>query len=175
MTDWLTDDEQRAWRGLLQMTARLNARLARQLQDEHELSLPDYDVLARLYEAPEEGLRARELEASLSWEQSRLSHQLARMQRRDLVERRDCLTDRRGATFAITDTGRAAIEHAAPGHVAAVRRLFFDQLTADDVARLDQLTDRVISRLSDGRVSAGRPSDGPPSDDGDRPSRSSRS
>ena len=88
MTDWLTDDEQRAWRGLLHMTAQLNARLARQLQDEHELSLPDYDVLARLYEAPEEGLRARELEAGLSWEQSRLSHQLARMQRRGLVERR---------------------------------------------------------------------------------------
>ncbi|HWG26595.1 MarR family winged helix-turn-helix transcriptional regulator [Actinospica sp.] len=148
MTDWLTDDEQRAWRGLLHMTAQLNARLARQLQDEHEISIADYDILVRLYEAPEHGLRARDLEASLLWEQSRLSHQLSRMQRRGLVERGDCPSDRRGATFAITDVGRAAIEHAAPGHVAAVRRLFFDHLTPDDVARLDELTGRIISRLS---------------------------
>jgi DNA-binding MarR family transcriptional regulator len=148
MTDWLTDDEQRAWRGLLHMTAQLNARLARQLQDEHEISLADYEILVRLYEAPEQGLRARDLEASLLWEQSRLSHQLSRMQRRGLVERGDCPSDRRGATFAVTDAGRAAIEHAAPGHVAAVRRLFFDHLTPDDVARLDELTGRIISGLS---------------------------
>jgi DNA-binding MarR family transcriptional regulator len=131
------------------MTAQLNAHLARQLQDEHEISLPDYEVLVRLYEAPEEGLRARELEASLSWEQSRLSHQLARMQRRGLVERGDCLTDRRGATFAITDAGRTAIEHAAPGHVTAVRRLFFDHLTPDDVTQLAELTSRIIGRMRD--------------------------
>jgi DNA-binding MarR family transcriptional regulator len=149
VTDWLTDEEQRAWRGLLHMTAQLNGRLARQLQDEHEISLADYEVLVRLYEAPDaEGLRARDLEASLSWEQSRLSHQLTRMQRRGLVERGDCPADRRGATFAITPAGRAAIEHAAPGHVAAVRRLFFDHLTPEDVARLDELTARIIGRLS---------------------------
>lgn len=154
VTQWLTDDEQRAWRGLIHMNAQLNARLARQMQEEHELSLPEYEVLVRLNEAPEDGdgLRARELEASLSWEQSRLSHQLSRMQRRGLVQRGDCPSDRRGATFAITDAGRAAIEHAAPGHVTAVRRLFFDHLTPEDVARLDELTARIISRLSEGEA-----------------------
>lgn len=157
MTNWLTDDEQRAWRGLLAMTAQLNAQLARQLQEEHGLSYADYDVLARLSDPPPEGWRARDLEASLSWEQSRLSHQLSRMQKRGLVERGECPSDRRGATFAITPAGRAAIEQAAPGHVAAVRRLLFDHLDADDVARLDELTTRVISRLSDPGEDAARP------------------
>jgi DNA-binding MarR family transcriptional regulator len=147
-TDWLTDEEQRAWRGLIQMTAQLNAHLARQIQDEHDISLTEYAVLAHLGEAPAEGLRARDLEASLGWEQSRLSHQLTRMQRRGLVERGDCPSDRRGATFAITDAGRTAIESAAPGHVTAVRRLFFDHLEAEDVTRLEELTARIISRLS---------------------------
>jgi DNA-binding MarR family transcriptional regulator len=71
------------------------------------------------------------------------------MQRRGLVERGDCLTDRRGATFAITDAGRTAIEHAAPGHVTAVRRLFFDHLTPDDVTQLAELTSRIIGRMRD--------------------------
>jgi DNA-binding MarR family transcriptional regulator len=134
-------------RGLIHMTAELNARLNRQLQDEHGISLADYEVLARLSETPGGGLRARDLEATLSWEQSRLSHQLTRMQRRGLVERHDCLTDRRGATFAITDAGRAAIEDAAPGHVEAVRRMLFDHLGTEDVTWLEGLTARVNDHL----------------------------
>src|SRR5664280_2234159 len=48
MTGWLSDDEQAAWRGLLQMTAHLNAWLNRELQEGHGLSLADYEVLVRL-------------------------------------------------------------------------------------------------------------------------------
>ncbi|MBP2328950.1 DNA-binding MarR family transcriptional regulator [Kibdelosporangium banguiense] len=149
MTKWLTDEEQQAWRGLIHMTAQLNTRLNRQIQDEHDISLADYGVLARLHDAPEPGLRARDLEATLAWEQSRLSHQLSRMQRRGLVERHECLDDRRGAAFAITATGRTAIEDAAPGHVIAVRRMLFDHLTPGEVTWLAELTTRVTDRLGD--------------------------
>ena len=31
MPQWLTDEQQRAWRGLVQMTSRLDARLNRDL------------------------------------------------------------------------------------------------------------------------------------------------
>jgi DNA-binding MarR family transcriptional regulator len=144
---WLNDTEQQAWRGLIHMTAQLNARLNRQLQDDHGISLADYEVLARLHGAPEAGLRARDLEATLSWEQSRLSHQLTGMRRRGLVQRHDCPTDRRGATFTLTAAGRTTIEQAAPGHVAAVRRLLLDHLTTDDVAWLADLTTRVNDHL----------------------------
>jgi DNA-binding MarR family transcriptional regulator len=147
VTKWLNDDEQHAWRGLIHMTAQFNARLNRQLQDEHGISLADYEVLVRLHDVPEEALRARELEATLFWEQSRLSHHLARMQRRGLVRRHDCPADRRGATFCLTDTGRSAIRQAAPGHVDAVRRLLFDHLTPDDVAKLGELTTRINNHV----------------------------
>src|SRR4051812_13899363 len=55
MSQWLTDDEQRAWRGLVQMTSRLDARLNRELQQSSGLSLADYDVLVLLTEAPTGG------------------------------------------------------------------------------------------------------------------------
>jgi len=146
MTRWLSDEEQAAWRGLLQMTSRLNARLNRQLLDAHGLSLADYEVLVPLSETPEGRLRVFEIAGLLSWEQSRLSHHLARMQRRGLVERQECPTDRRGAFIVLTGAGRAAITAAAPGHVDLVRQLVFDELTPEQVATLAEVSARVLHR-----------------------------
>jgi DNA-binding MarR family transcriptional regulator len=147
MSRWLTDDEQRAWRGLLQMTSQLNARMNRQLQDDYGVSLADYDVLVALSEAPEGRLRVFEIAGALAWEQSRVSHQLARMQRRGLVARQECQADARGAFAVLTDAGRAAIERAAPAHVETVRELVFDGLSRDQLAALTAITSRVLDRL----------------------------
>jgi DNA-binding MarR family transcriptional regulator len=147
MSQWLTDEEQRAWRGLVQMTSRLDARLNRELQQSSGLSLADYDVLVLLTEAPDGRLRMFQLVDDLQWEQSRLSHHIARMQRRGLVAREECTTDKRGAFVVLTDAGRDAIEKAAPGHVATVRRLVFDGLSEEQVAMLDAFVTRTLSRL----------------------------
>jgi len=150
MSRWLTEEEQRAWRGLLQMTAQLNARMNRQLQDEAGISLADYEVLVVLSEAAEHRRRVFELTGELAWEQSRVSHQLARMQRRGLIARQECPTDARGAFVVLAETGRAAIERAAPAHVEAVRQLVFDGLSPGQLAALTAVTEGVLDRLRDG-------------------------
>jgi DNA-binding MarR family transcriptional regulator len=144
---WLDDQERRAWRGYLSMQARLTAQLHRQLHAESGLSLTDFDVLVQLTDRPDRRARVLELAEALQWEKSRLSHHLARMQRRQLVTREECPDDGRGAFIVLTDAGRKAIEHAAPRHVATVRELMFDQLTPDQVATLGDITERVLSRL----------------------------
>src|SRR3954467_9195649 len=148
MSQWLTDDEQRAWRGLVQMTSRLEARLNRELQQTSGLSLADYDVLVLLSEAPDWRVGMFQRIEALQWEQSRLSHHIARMQRRSLVTREECTTDKRGAFVVLTDAGRDAIEKAAPGHVALVRQLVFDGLSAEQVVTLESFVTRVLSRLT---------------------------
>jgi DNA-binding MarR family transcriptional regulator len=148
MNRWLTEEEQRAWRGLLRMTSRLNARMNRQLQDEYGISLADYEVLVALSEAPEGRLRVFETVDALAWEQSRVSHQLARMQRRGLITRQDCATDARGAFAVLTKAGRAAIERAAPAHVEMVRQLVFDGLGHDQLTALTEITTGVLDRLA---------------------------
>jgi DNA-binding MarR family transcriptional regulator len=150
MPQWLTDDEQRAWRGLLQMTSRLDARLNRDLQQSSGLSLADYDVLVLLTEASDGRLRVFEMADDLQWEQSRLSHHLARMERRGLVAREECTTDRRGAFVVLTSAGRTAIEKAAPAHVATVRKVVFDGLSAEQVVSLESTVNQVLSRLGEG-------------------------
>jgi DNA-binding MarR family transcriptional regulator len=150
MPHWLTEREQRAWRGLLQMNSALDARLNRELQQTSGLSLTDYDVLVLLTEAPDGRRRVFEVAEDLQWEQSRLSHHLARMQRRGLVAREECTTDRRGAFVVLTDAGRQAIEKAAPGHVDTVRQLVFDGLSEEQIAMLESFARRVLVRLSSG-------------------------
>ena len=76
-----------------------------------------------------------------------MSHQLARMQRRGLVAREECLTDARGAFAVLTEAGRAAIERAAPAHVEMVRQLVFDGLSLDQLTALTDVTARVLDRL----------------------------
>ena len=127
----------------------LAARLNRQLQADCGLSLPEYEVLVRLTEAPDGRLRQFQLGLALDWEQSRLSHLLTRMSRRGFVVRQDCVADRRGAEVVLTAAGRAAIESAAPGHVAAVRRLVFDRMDSEQAAAFGQAFEAILAGLED--------------------------
>lgn len=144
---WLDDREQRAWRTYLDMHSQLTARLHQQLQADAGLSLADFDVLVQLTDHDDERARVVELAQALQWEKSRLSHHLARMQKRDLVARQDCPDDARGAFVALTTTGRDAIERAAPAHVNTVRDLVFDQLTTEQVTAMHAIAEQVLTRL----------------------------
>jgi DNA-binding MarR family transcriptional regulator len=143
---WLSDEQQRVWRGYLAMVSRLEAAMNRQLQTDCGLSFADYDVLVALSERGPQ--RVHELAEALSWEQSRLSHQLRRMRDRGLVTRRSSHDDRRGATIGLTPRGRAALKTAAPGHAELVRATVFDKMTATELRSLRSLTDRVLGLLA---------------------------
>ena len=147
MTRWLDDREQAVWRSWLQASSRLDAHLARRMQAEADISMPDFAVLVSLSEAPEQRLRAFALGRALQWEKSRLSHHLTRMERRGLVTREDCGTDRRGAFVVLTAEGRNALETAAAPHVEAVRAAVFDRLTAEQVDRLGEVCDELLAGL----------------------------
>ena len=146
---WLSDDEERAWRGYLRMRTLLTAQIGRDLADDSGLSDPDYTVLSNLSEAEGHRWRLNELAARMLWSKSRLSHQIARMQERGLVAREDCVTDGRGAFVVLTTNGLRAIKAAAPPHVASVRRHFVDLLTPDEIDTLATIANKVVDHLSE--------------------------
>ena len=145
---WLSDDEQRAWRTYLRMSSLLPAALNRQLQQDCGLTLPEYEVLVQLSEVPEHQLRPFQICEALNWEQSRLSHQLTRMERRGLVTRQECEADGRGAFIELSSAGAEAIRAAAPRHVAAVRRLIFDRLSDEQRASFEEACGAIVTALS---------------------------
>jgi DNA-binding MarR family transcriptional regulator len=146
---WLDEEQQVAWRGWLALNAQLSAALHRHLQTTCGLSLPDYDVLVALTDVPERSLRMYALGAKLGWDKSRLSKQVSRMAARDLVERRECPEDRRGAFVDLTATGLEAIRTAAPAHVDLVRQLVFDRLSRTQVRGLAALSATLLGPLTD--------------------------
>ena len=125
----LSDQEQRHWRAYLEVTARLFDRVNRDLQESHNLSLADYEVLATLAEAPDRRLRMTTLAEHTHSSKSRLSHAVTRLERTGLVRRVNCPTDKRGWFAELTDLGRQRLEQAAPDHVRSVRDNLVDVLT----------------------------------------------
>lgn len=144
---WLTEREQLAWRAMLAMWTRLNAQLAREMAADSDLSMADFSVLVALTDTCAGRTRAFSLAEALQWEKSRLSHQLARMEKRGLIERTECAEDGRGQMVGVTAAGRAAIEAAAPAHVAAVRRLFLDALSEEQVDALTEIARAALQRI----------------------------
>jgi DNA-binding MarR family transcriptional regulator len=141
---WLDEREERAWRALQFMQMRLEGHLARQLAADSGLSYPDYLVLVALTDRPEGRMRLFELGEVLGWEKSRASHHVGRMVERGLVKKQECSSDRRGFYVAVTARGRREIEAAAPGHVAAVRRLFVDPLTPEQLDAIGDIAEIVL-------------------------------
>jgi DNA-binding MarR family transcriptional regulator len=144
---WLSAREERAWRALQFMQMRLEGELARRLASDSELSYPDYVVLVALTDRPEGRMRLFQLAELLGWERSRLSHQVTRMEARGLVAKEPCNDDRRGAHVVATRRGIKQLQLAAPGHVAAVRHLFVDLLTPEQLDTVADAAETVLSAL----------------------------
>jgi DNA-binding MarR family transcriptional regulator len=144
---WLDEREAHLWRTWLRLNQELPSVLEAQISRDSGLSGADYAVLVPLSESPEGMLRARDLGREILWERSRLSHHVRRMERRGLVVREECAEDARGAMVRLTEAGLAAIKGAAPGHVAASRRYFFDLLSDEEVEMLADIYERVLANL----------------------------
>ena len=130
----LTDREARLWHAWLQISEAVTSRVARDVAEASGLSAAEYGILVRLLEIGDGRLRQRELAAALNWDKSRISHQLTRMQERNLVTRTKTTQD--GSQVAITRLGRDALEQARPIHAQAVRRHLIERLTPEQAATI---------------------------------------
>ena len=160
MTDppphWLNAQEQHTWRTFIRLHQKLFAQISRDLQAHSKLSSADFQILVALTDTPDGRQRFQELAKTIDWEQSRLSHQIARMIKRGLVAREECAEDGRAAFVTITPSGSDAIRDAAPHHVAVIRRLVIDALSPDELAALAQISTRILDNMDDVPSRTGR-------------------
>lgn len=147
MTRWLTHDEQVLWRSWLTAITLVPEALGRDLQDAHGLTMADYDILVRLSESPGHSLRMSELAHKTLVSRSRLTHQIDRMERAGLVERRVCAEDGRGLLAVMTDPGWELLKTAAPGHVESVRQHIVDVLSPEEFKALGEASAKLVKAL----------------------------
>ena len=143
---WLNPSEMKAWRRYIIASRRLLEALDSDL-GAHDLSMPDYEILVQLSEAPDRSMRMSELAANALLSRSRLSHRMKVMEEAGWVVREPCPGDKRGYFAVMTPKGWKAIVAAAPDHVESVRMRFMDHLSKDDQQSLAEIFERIESSL----------------------------
>jgi DNA-binding MarR family transcriptional regulator len=141
-------DDLRIWRDFVETGDQLRAQLASRLQSESELSTGDYAVLLALSEASDKRVRSSELAGQMSWERSRLSHHLGRMETRGLIRREKCAADSRGAEILLTEQGASVFRRASAPHLKAVQELFIDALDPRLMTMVEQVTAALRAHLA---------------------------
>jgi DNA-binding MarR family transcriptional regulator len=146
MTEWLDEEEMRAWRGLVDVFADVHASLEAELVDGFGVTEGDYAVLVNLSEAPEHRMRMCDLAAQLHLSPSGLTRRLDGLVRQDLVSREPSVDDRRVTLAVLRGAGLALLEAAAPVHVDGVRRHFIGNLSRAQIRQVGAAFDAVRRR-----------------------------
>lgn len=146
-TKWLTSREMAAWRTYIETYSDLIAAIERDLA-EHDLTLGDYQVFVYLSEAPDRSMRMCDLADLLQLSPSGLTRRLDGLVKAGLVTREASTGDRRVMLATLTPKGFAALEAAAPDHVASVRRHLFDHLDDEQVDSLASIFQAIKDGLT---------------------------
>jgi len=149
---WLTDAELASWLSVVRLISWLPWSIDQQLQRDSDLGMVEYQVLAMLSQRPERKMRMSSLAEVTNASLSRLSHLVTRLEARGLVRREADPADGRFTNAILTDKGLQTLAEAAPGHVAHVRSLVIDVLSPEQLRRLGNAADRIMSRIDTSEI-----------------------
>jgi DNA-binding MarR family transcriptional regulator len=156
----LGDLELSAWRGMLQVHARITQQLDAQMRAQHGLSVSAYEVLMFLADAPEHRMRMSDIAEQTLLSRSGCTRLVDRLVGLGYVVRCAAPTDGRGLYAQLTDAGVAKAAVARATHLEGVRRFFVERLTTTDQIALGD----IWSRLQASAATAYGRSDGAPDD-----------
>jgi DNA-binding MarR family transcriptional regulator len=141
--DPFTEPELAAWRGMLETHARITRALDAQMQAEHGLSVPAYEVLMFLADAPGHRLRMAEIAERVLLSRSGCTRLVDRLVQTGHVTRSTADTDGRGLFAQLTDLGAEKVAAARRTHRAGVRGAFLEHLSEADQAALGDIWARL--------------------------------
>jgi DNA-binding MarR family transcriptional regulator len=146
---WLEQEEMAAWRSFLDAHQLLMTRLDRELRQGSSLGLTEYTILVRLSESEDRTLRMATLAADTGVSRSRLTHIVARLESRGIVERQKSDDDRRGVRCRLTDEGFSLLAQTAPIHVTGVRSHLIDLLDDQQITAMAGIFTKVLAHMRD--------------------------
>jgi DNA-binding MarR family transcriptional regulator len=143
----LTPTELSAYFAFTEVSSLLRHSVEKQLKDAGQLSYVQFQLLARLGDAPDGKQRMTDLADGVVYSRSGLTYQAQLLEQRGLVTRAPSPEDERSTIVAITHEGRGVLAQVFPGHIETVRTLLFDSLGADDVEGLERVLTQVSAHL----------------------------
>jgi MarR family 2-MHQ and catechol resistance regulon transcriptional repressor len=143
MTAQAIEPAVRAWTRLLRAYASTTRLLSAELQEEHGLTINDYEALLVLSRAEDGRMKRVALARSLLLTPSGITRLLQGLEDAGLVERASCATDRRVTYAHLTDAGRDKLEGASGGHVASIRTLFEEHFAHDEIDAIAEILGKL--------------------------------
>lgn len=132
-----------AWVRLLRGHSASVRTLNAQLVTDWGLTINDYEALLHLSHAEGGRLRRTDLVQSLQLTPSGVTRLLDGLESAGFVEKLHCKSDARVNWAVLTESGRAKLAAASCSHVAAIRELFEDRFSADELRTLAELLGRL--------------------------------
>jgi len=117
--------------------------LSAQLNEDHGLTINEYEALLLLARAPDSRLRRVDLADRLLLTASGVTRLLDGLARHGYVGRDDCSTDRRVSYAVLTKEGRDKLREASKSHTRQIRELLGTHYDDDELARLVVMLDRL--------------------------------
>jgi DNA-binding MarR family transcriptional regulator len=136
-----------AYLALKEVGSLLEHAVEQQLRADGGLSGPQFQILARLDDAPAGRLRMTDLADGLVYSRSGLTYQAAQLEKAGLITRTPAEDDERSIIVTLTPAGRAVLGQVMPGHVEVVQRLLLTSLTRAEIATLTDILGRVRDRM----------------------------
>jgi DNA-binding MarR family transcriptional regulator len=144
----LADHELAAWRGMLEVHARVTQLLDAEMHAEHGLSVSAYEVLMLLADAPEHRMRMSDIAQRVLLSRSGCTRLVDRLVELGYVTRCAASTDGRGLNAQLTTAGLDTTAAARATHREGVRRLFFEHLTVTDQIALGDIWARFRAQAA---------------------------
>jgi DNA-binding MarR family transcriptional regulator len=144
------------WRSFLSAHIRLQRLLDDDLQSEHGLSLPEYDALLVLANAPDRRLRMHQVADRVLLTRSGVTRLIDRLVADGSVERTQCATDARGAEAVLTEAGLARLREASGTHLRGIGDHFLDAIDPADLDVVGRAMRDVLAGLEAGETSENR-------------------
>ena len=132
-----TKDTLKLWLRALSFTNMVEQRARSRLHDGFDVTLPRFDVMAALYDAPE-GLSMGQVSRRLMVSNGNVTGIVERLDREGLVRRRTNPDDRRSPLVRLTASGRTAFEEMAEAHEGWISSML-SGLSEEEVEQLKYL------------------------------------
>ncbi|WP_435204128.1 MarR family winged helix-turn-helix transcriptional regulator [Micromonospora sp. bgisy143] len=146
-TPGLDAEQLGAYFALMEVSSLLQYAVDEHLRADGDLSYVQFQLLARLVDAPEGRLRMTDLADSVVYSRSGLTYQAGLLDKRGLITRSPSPDDERSVMVTVTDAGRELVAHVLPGHVDRVRQLLFAPISKRDLAAISAVLGRVRDHM----------------------------
>jgi DNA-binding MarR family transcriptional regulator len=146
---FLSEEEERAWTGMVDTHEALLRALDERLLAEHKMPLSTFEALMHIAHAEEGTIAISELAERIRLSPSHVSRLVIALERQGFVGRQRSSKDARSTRATITESGRKQLREAGSTYLSTIRALLLDPLGEREIEQLVHIWERIgASRAS---------------------------